>query len=207
MRTVLGLLRHVVEFEIGIWASLYRWIFRRPRVPHRRAEAFSYVGAKTAILWAFIGVSAIDIPTAHLLLPWETGRRVMLVLGIWGLLWMVGLLAALKTYPHVIDDQFLRIRYGFRHDIQIPWSAVEAVRNRRRDLPSSRTIHRTAIDDGLMLQVGMNGQTNIDVDLVGPLTVRLPSGTETISAIRCYADEPAVMVASAKARLTTNANS
>lgn len=207
MSTVIRLLRHAVEFEIGIWVSLYRWIFRRPRVPHPDDEAFSYVGAVAAVIWAFIGVSAIEVPAAHLLLPWEHVRGILLILGIWGLLWMVGYLASLKTYPHVIGDDGLRIRCGYRYDITIPWSAITSVTHHRRDLPSNRTIHRTESDDGTVLQIGINSQTTIDVELVEALTVRLPSGPETVAAIRCYADEPAALVTAAKVKLTANADS
>jgi hypothetical protein len=36
----------------------------------------------TPVIWAFIGLSAIEIPVAHLLLPWQTARVIVLVVGI-----------------------------------------------------------------------------------------------------------------------------
>jgi hypothetical protein len=116
--SVTALARKVVSFELGVWRSLYRWATRRPRGP-AGAETFGYAGPATPVIWAFIGLSAVEIPVAHLLLPWQTARVVVLLVGVWGLTWMFGFLASLKTYPHVVGDSGLRLRYGTAIDITI----------------------------------------------------------------------------------------
>ena len=116
--TVSALVRRAVSFELGVWRSLYRWTTRRPLGPED-AETFGYARPVTPVIWAFIGLSAIEIPVAHLLLPWQTERVIVLVVGIWGLTWMLGLLASLRTYPHVVGGSGLRIRYGTTVDITV----------------------------------------------------------------------------------------
>jgi hypothetical protein len=67
--------------RLGVWRSLYRWTTRRPLGPED-SETFGYAGPVTPVIWAFIGLSAIEIPVAHLLLPWQTARVIVLVVGI-----------------------------------------------------------------------------------------------------------------------------
>jgi hypothetical protein len=52
--------------EIGIWQSLYRFVFRRPRVPEG-AVGFSYHRQVWTILMIFIGLSASEIPIIDLI--------------------------------------------------------------------------------------------------------------------------------------------
>ena len=54
------------------------------------ADAFPYAGDVTPVLWAFIVVSAIEVPVVHLLVPWESLRLALDVAGVYGVLWMVG---------------------------------------------------------------------------------------------------------------------
>ena len=199
--TVSALARKVVSFELGVWRSLYRWTTRRPRGP-AGAQTFGYAGPVTPLIWAFIGLSAVEIPVAHLLLPWQTARVVVLVVGVWGLTWMFGYLASLKTYPHVIGESGLRIRYGTAVDMTIPWEAVASIGVRHRDLPSSRTVQRSSVDAGTVVHVGMSSQTNVDVALRQPVTVPLPTALEPITALRVYADDARALVAEARRHLT-----
>jgi hypothetical protein len=79
--TISALVRRAVSFELGVWRSLYRWT-TRPLGPEG-AETFSYAGPVAPVICAFIGLSAIEIPVAHLLLPSQTARVIVLVVGIW----------------------------------------------------------------------------------------------------------------------------
>ncbi|MEU5938507.1 hypothetical protein ABZ807_04845 [Micromonospora sp. NPDC047548] len=203
---VLVLLRRAVAYEIGMWRSLHRWLLRRPLMLSPGAEAFSYVGVVKPILGVFIGLSAIEVPIFDLILsrtvPWQWVRQVVLGLGIWGLLWMIGLFASLRVHPHVLDADGLRVRNGASVDIALPWTAVAAVAARYRSLPSSRTVQVEQGDAGPILHVATGGQTSVDVVLREPLTVALPKGPSApVSEIRLYADDPDALVALARRHL------
>ena len=101
MRTVASLARRAVAFELAMYRSLFRWVTRRPDVAAGRRR-FSYVGAVAVLLWAFIVVSAVELVVVHVLLPWDTVRLVADVLGVWGLVWMLGLAASYSVHPHVV---------------------------------------------------------------------------------------------------------
>lgn len=198
----LTLARKAIRYELLMWRSLYRWTLRRPRAWSPGAALFPYAATLTPLLLAFIGVSAIEIPILHLILPWETVRLVADVLGIYGLFWMVGILAGMRVHPHVVSDEGVRIRYGFTVDVTIPWDAIASVRTRNRPLPKNRTVQVEPTEHGLAAHIVVLSQTNVDIALRRPATVALPqTGGEPIGELRCYADDPAAFVARARAHL------
>ncbi len=189
-----SLARRVVAYELGMWRSLFRWVRRRPVAPG--VEAFSYAGAVTPVMWAFIGVSAVEIPAVHLLLPWESVRRLLLAVGIYGLLWMIGMLAGLRVHPHAVDDEGLRVRYGATVDLRIPWSQIAAVRRRLRSHEGVRAVRVSGSGADRLLDVVIANQTNVEVVLVRPLPLLAARGdVEPVGAVRLYADDPGRLVA------------
>ena len=46
----------------------------------------------------------------------------LLVLGVWGLVWMIGFLAATVVHPHLLDHDGIVVRSGAAHRIALPWS-------------------------------------------------------------------------------------
>jgi len=197
---VIAILRKLVRYELRLWLSLFRWIVRRPMVSGPGATAYGYAGLMTPILIAFIAVSAIEVPIVHMLLPWRTVQLIATSLGVYGLVWMVGLLAGVRVRPHVVSDEGLRIRHSLSVDVMLPWEAVATVRKRGRDLPG-RTVQIDRDGDGPVLQIGVMKQTNVDVTLHDPTTVTLPKGAETIGEVRFYADDPDALVASVRRHL------
>ena len=166
------------------------------------ASAFRYVGIVLPVLWAFIVVSALEVVIVHIVVPWPGVRLVLDVLGIWGVLWMLGLAAGLTVYPHLIDDEGLRVRNGVMTDVPVPWKCITAVGVRQRAREKSRAVQLDRDGDGVVLNVVSSSQTNVDLTLRQPLEVALPSGVETVSAIRLHADDARGFVAAARAQLS-----
>lgn len=195
---VVRLARMAVQLEAGIWHSLFRWVARRPAVP-AGAEVFTYHKMPTPVIWLWIFASAAEIPAVHFLIPWEGVRIALLVGGVWGVLWMIGMLASLKVFPHLVEDDRLRIRNGFAHDVHVPWDAVARVGTREKDLPSTVwAIQPEETEDGTVLNVGVSGRTNVEVSLREPTTVRSGKGEHVVTALRFWADEPRAIAARAR---------
>src|SRR3712207_796407 len=121
-----SLLRRAAATEGAMWRSLYLWLRRKPPALGPGGEAFGYLGVIKPILGVFIGLSIVEIPILDLIVrkvvPWEPARWIVLVLSIWGLLWMVGLIAGLKLHPHVVGDDGIRVRMGTGPDFTVPWA-------------------------------------------------------------------------------------
>jgi hypothetical protein len=195
-------IRRVIAYEFGLYASLYRWMARRPAGVGPGDAAFSYLGVVKPILGIFIGLSALELPILDLILrhtvPWKPARTIALALGIWGLLWMIGLFASLRVHPHVLGPAGLRVRNARSVDVTVPWSAIAEVRHRYRSLPSSRTVQV----DGGVVHVSTGSQTSVDVVLRSPISLLLPKGlSEPTTELRFYADDPNAFVAAAREHL------
>ncbi len=88
---------------------------------------------------------------------------------------MVGYLASIKVFPHLLDDEGLRVRHGTGVDIHVPWEAVASVGAHRRSVPSRGTVEVQTDEDGTAVSVAVLRQTRIDVVLREPTTLA-PAG-------------------------------
>ncbi|GAB3178254.1 hypothetical protein FHX75_11266 [Micromonospora palomenae] len=197
------LLRRAAAMEAAMWRSLYVWARRKPLPLAPGDEPFGYLGVVKPILGIFIALSIVEIPIFDLIVtnvvPWGPARWIVLVLGIWGLLWMAGLYASMQIHPHLVGDTGLRVRLSSGIDIWIPWTDVEALRKRHRSLPSSKSVQVEQEGDRRVLYISVGSQTSIDVLLRRPTTFHLPKGrSEPMDELRLYADDPDGLLRSAR---------
>ncbi|MEE6262927.1 hypothetical protein [Plantactinospora sonchi] len=202
-----SLVRTAVAYESAMWRSLFRWVLRRPVSYPPGAVTFSYLGVVRPILVMFIVLSAVEIPIFDLiiarLVPWQPARYLVLALGVYGLIWMLGLFAMLQLHPHVLDDTGIRVRNGISLDLTIPWDGVAAVHKRYRSLPSGKGVQVERDDSGPIVNLGVGSQTSVDVVLREPVRLALPKGpSEPTDRVRIYADDPDAFVASARRHIT-----
>jgi len=184
-----------LKYEINMWVSLYRWVFRRPVSREPGARAFGYARSVTPVLIVFIVVSAIEIPIVDLLLPWEGARVALLAAGFYGLLWMIGMLASLRVSPHVVAASGLRIRANGGLDITIPWDHIRSIQVSNRMMEKGRSL----IYEGSVLHIAVGKQTNVDIAFRYPTVLELPRGdTPELSELRVAVDDPADLVAAAR---------
>lgn len=189
------LARRAVQMEIGSWQSLYRFVLRRPRVP-AGASGFTYHRAVLAVHLTITAVSVLELVVVDVLVHrWPAVRIPLLVLGLWGVAWMLGMLAAMVTRPHAVGPEGIRVRYTTDVDVAVPWDAVDAVvrRTRIREEKAPRLAHG---DD--VLNLWMQDRTTVDVDLDRPVHIRLPEGTATVRRISLFADDPAAFLAAVR---------
>lgn len=173
--------------EIGVWRSLYRWLFRRPRVPHG-ASGFTYHSPVLTILVIFIVLSAIEIPIVDLIVHrWPWVRIPLLALGIWGVTWMIGLLLSYLTRPHAVGPDGIRARLGADIDVDLPWEAVESVAKSRDVLEKAPKIRDEP--HGRTLALRMQNETNVLVTLEHPVRTRLGDDEVELDAVRIWVDD------------------
>jgi len=181
------------SYEAGIWRSLYRWLTRR--AADSDAALFGYASQVTPLLLGFIFLSALQIPIVSLLVPWPTVRYGLLIIGVWGVLWMLGLLASLRTNPHAVSETGLRLRSGFQFDAAIPWRAISTIRLRRSSAHRKLQIEH----DQTGATVALQGTTNAEVVLREPLAVRFLDGRQaTVNTLQFYADRPTALLTATK---------
>ena len=125
-------------------------------------------------------------------------RLAILILGIWGVTFMLGYTAGLVTTPHAVGPAGLRIRYSHSFDLPIDWSDVAAVRTQWQGLAESKTFQVRPSSAGPVLHVALGSETNTAVTLRHPITVPLPSGEVSVVAVHFHADDAKGLVRSAQ---------
>lgn len=197
------LLKKAVRWEIALWVSLYRLTFRRPAPIEPGARTFGYIRPIAPVLGVFIVVSAVDIVAVdlalrHFLPAWGGLRTAALVLGVWGLLWMIGLAANILTHPHVVGPSGLRVRDSHTLELILPWDTIATVRASSRYLVESDTVQR----HGDVVSIATSSLTAIDVVFRAPVALDLPKGrAEGVTELRFHTDAPQDLAAHARAFL------
>ncbi|WP_349290499.1 MULTISPECIES: ATP-binding cassette domain-containing protein [unclassified Microbacterium] len=177
-----------------IYAAIGRAIARKPWKT-RDAKGFHYHSQSLAVLVIFIVLSAVEILVIDLIVhQWLWLRIPLLIIGIWGLVWMTGLLCAHFMRPHTVGTDGIRVRDGLDMDAHVTWDDVYSVGLKNRNYePKTPSV----IDDqeGRSLVMNITDQTNIEVVLERPTTITLPGlppkgGEQVIDRIYLWADEP-----------------
>ncbi|MET1004760.1 MAG: hypothetical protein ABWX96_04385 [Propionibacteriaceae bacterium] len=183
------LAKRLVQMEIAVWESLYRFVFRRPRVPPG-ATAFTYHQPVFQILVTFIVLTAIEIPVLDLIFHrWTAVRVPLLIAGIWGFTWMLGLLFGFLTRPHAVGPDGIHIRNGAEVDIFLAWDDIYSLTRKRNGSPP-KTPQLTVQPDGTTLRLAVNDEVNLEIDLEQTIEVRLPHGLQRIKRLQFHVDDP-----------------
>ncbi|TDD14635.1 hypothetical protein [Nonomuraea diastatica] len=199
---MVGAALRVLGFEVKGLASAGLWIVRRRHGVPPGASAVTYAKEQTFVLALMLFAMAIETVVVDLLLVavgvpgWL--RYTVLIADLYGLLFGVLLAAACATRPHVITDDELRIRYAAYFDVRVPLDRIVSVRT-GRNLNEDRMV---SVADG-QLGVAVASQTNLTVELAGPVTVVRPLGRRAeVTSIRFFADDPEAVLAALRPRLT-----
>jgi hypothetical protein len=205
LRRLPGLLWDALLYELCLYRSLVRWLARRPDVA-RGATPIGYSRLVAPMLWLWIfgstvEVIVVEVVLRHLDQPWADAIRVpLLVLGIWGVVWMLGMLASYRVRPHLLTDAELRVRSGARTWLVLPLEAVEATRLVEHEVPG---VIRSLHVDGALALVGAGSRTNLEMMLTGPTAVSTSKGEVTVSRVGIWVDEPREIAAQIRPRLGT----
>jgi len=152
-------------------------------------------------LWIFgstVEVIVVDVVLRPLDQPWVNAIRVpLLVLGIWGVVWMLGMMASYRVRPHLLTNTELLVRSGALTWLAVPLEAVESTRPVEHELPG---VIRSLHVDGPLALVGAVS-TNLELVLTAPTPVPTSKGEVTVSRVGIWVDEPREIAAQLGPRL------
>lgn len=201
-RTDRGRIRALAARAVGmeklVYASIGRAILRRPAIPDG-VRGFAYHAPTLTLLVVFIVLSAVEIFVVDMIVHrWLWIRIPLLVLGVWGVVWMVGVLCAHFMRPHVVGPEGVRVRDGMDMDIAVAWRDIRSVAVRKRSY-EPKTPRVIEVEGGRVLVRHVTNETNIEIVLEGPTVVVLPGappkgGEQVVDAIRFWADEPEALL-------------
>ena len=184
------LMRRAVSMELAGWASIARFLSRRPVVPPG-ADAFSYDAPFRGTLIVFLVVSAVEVVAVDLVTHrWPDVRLPLLVLGIWGVLFMLGMLLGFVTRPHAVGPDGIRFRCGAEVDVDLPWELVRSATPRRLRLTDAPALCLTGPPNDQTLHQVVESRTDIEVELQHAITIELPAGPVAIRRLHLAVDDP-----------------
>ncbi|WP_248958707.1 hypothetical protein [Sphaerisporangium perillae] len=182
--------RRVLAFDLKGMASLVLWVLRRRDGVPARAVAVPYAGEQSALILVMLFVMTVETVVVEVLLRGlgvAAGlRTVILVLDLYGILFALAFAAACATRPHVVSAGELRVRFGAFFDLRVPRELISSVRlSRVYNEPGMVTV------EGGRLGVAVSSQTNVVVELTGPVTIVRPLGRRAeVTTVRFFADDP-----------------
>lgn len=202
---LLALAREALLLELALYRSLARWIGRRPDVP-AGATPIGYAKLVGPMLWLWIFGSATEVVVVEVVLRqvdagWADAIRTpLLVIGAWGLLWMLGMLAAHRVRPHLLTPDRLLIRNSARTWVDLPLEALARTRTVEHELPGVvKALHH---EDDLLL-VGVSSRTNLELVLSAAATLRTSKGALTAGRVGLWVDDPRDVAGRLTALVTT----
>lgn len=192
IRSLVTVVVDAIRLELALYRSLLLWLIRRPDVPSD-AMPIGYAQLVGPMLWLWILGSATEVVVVEVVLRqisagWaEAIRLPLLVVGVWGVLWMLGMLASYRVRPHLITETALRVRNGALTWVDVPLSCIAGAQSIEHELPGIvKAVHQ---DDDLLL-VGVSSRTNLELKLAGSTLLRTSRGDVTASRVGLWVDDP-----------------
>lgn len=196
MNRVWRILKDAVLIELAIWRNLARWITRRPDAPEGAVQ-LGYGQLTAPVMWLWIFGSFVEVVALELVLrsidaTWAHVVRIpLLVVGLWGALWMLGMAGSFYVRRHLVLPDRLRIRSGPRFRVDVPLAAITRSRGVEHEFEGMlRSVHE---EDGLLL-VGPGNRTNVELTLSGPTALVTNDGERVVDRVGFWVDEPREVV-------------
>ena len=186
----------LVAAEARTVASLVRWVARRPDVP-AGATAIGYARGTLGVPAALAVAALVELVAVHVLVPWPTVRIVLDLLGLYGLVVILGMLAGRVVRPHLLTADTLVLRSGPHVCARVPLGAVASVRRDRRLSPAGAEIVEDAGAEAtpVLALAGPDGTAlTLRLDRAVPVTAptypwRRPTPRH-VHEIRLHVDDP-----------------
>ncbi|WP_232711160.1 MULTISPECIES: hypothetical protein [unclassified Microbacterium] len=122
-------------------------------------------------------MSAIEIPIVDLIVhPWPWIRIPLLIAGIWGVTWMLGLLLGFLTRPHAVGPEGIRARVGTDIDLDLRWHDVASVERAHDVAEKTASVRHEA--SGPVIALRMQDETNVLVTLERRIPIRTPTAEQ-----------------------------
>ena len=178
-----------IVLEIRMWAHLLGWLLgRRPRGP----QYFSY-HRRSFIPWLLLLVVVelpVEVVLAELFVPWGWLRWTLLLLSIYGLIWVLGLHASLVMLPHVLEDDRLLVRSGIFLEGAVRYADVAQLEVGRFEVKGRREGFYVDPSGRSAWQL-LGGRADVRLRLASPTSFRRAlRRTPLIETLHLSVDEP-----------------
>jgi hypothetical protein len=176
--------------EPKLWAAIFIWISGRSR---RDARGFHYsassnLGLVTVVVLGLIILEGGIGGLLARLAPWPWLSPVLIIISAYATIWIIGIFASLRAFPHLVTEQGLLLRYGVLGEAWIPWRDVDQIV--KETLASPGGMDGLSTNDGIAT-IAAGGKTAVTIRRRSPGLVKgFLRETAGIGQIRVAADDP-----------------
>lgn len=182
------LLRPVVT-EIRAFGSLWLVVARKRQVPSG-AIPFGYTKGTMTFPLVMVVLSLAELVIVHILVPWDWLRIVLLILTIWGVLFILGFFATRIVHPHFITNEALHVRWGYSTVLATPLTNIVSA------TPHVNHAHTQPHVEDERLILTQFQSTNVLIRFVEPVAAAAPVSKKKKPAdfqateVQLYVDDP-----------------
>lgn len=192
-RPMVTLLRH----ELGGLMSMILLLRGRKDVP-ADATPIRYGSAQKTFMIVMMVLGPLEIVLVELIVPWAWLRTILLIVAIYGVIWMFGYYSGLHTRPHYIDAKRLVLRNGHLAAVSVDVGFVHATRRETHEKYKGLV----SVKDDVVAVPGMSG-TALTVTLEPETPVQVQGrGVVRAREVRFDADDPEAALRSIRQRLS-----
>lgn len=113
-------------FELRTFGSLILALGGKRHVPEG-ALAFGYTKGTFTLPTVLIVVSLIEVVIMHVLVPWAWLQIVLVLVTIWGVLFVLGIFATRVVRPHFVSEGVLHLRWGLQSVLDTPLTNISSM--------------------------------------------------------------------------------
>lgn len=175
--------------EIRSMWSLCLAVARRKIVP-RGATTFGYTRGTLTMPAVMLALCLVELVVVHLIVPWQWLRILLLVLTVWGALFILGFFAARTVHPHFVSAGALHLRWGHQNVLVTPLSNILSA-----DSHANHT-HVHPFAEGDLLVLTQFQSTNVRIRLAEPVPANPPVPRKDAiaafeaSEVQLYVEDP-----------------
>lgn len=174
----------IAKHELDMW-KLASFLVRRKINAPTHADTFQYGSEQRAIYVALIIVSIVEIIVIELIVPWKTVRLTIIVLSIYGAIWLFLFYKSYRINPHYLDDNTLVLRVGLLFKLTINRTNIKSVRMARRTWGNK---FLSVSNQAAIIKHGSD--TNVEVLLNKPTPNLVSGNSELVDRIYFAVDNP-----------------
>jgi hypothetical protein len=175
--------------EPKLWVAVLIWTSGRSP---RDSRSFQYAGSSnlglvSAVVLGLILLEGVGGGLLARLAPWPWLSPVLIIISVYAAIWIIGIYASLRAFPHLVAEQGLLLRYGVLGEAWIPWREVDDVVKERVVSPGGMDGLSTK---GRIATLAVGGRTTVTIRRRNPGKVKgFLRETADISQIRIAADD------------------
>jgi hypothetical protein len=181
--------------EPMLWAGIFIWISGRSRRDPRTFPyaALSGQGLVIAFVLGLVVLEGVIGGLLARLVPWPWLSPVLIIISAYAAIWIIGIHASLRAYPHEVTEQGALLRYGVLGEAWIAWEDVDRVVKESLASPGG--------EEGLLIKgdvaaLAVGGKTAVTIRRSTPGTVKgFLRDTAGINQVRVAAEDPDALVA------------